>query len=107
MEAYEFPGSMPPSPTASPVVIKGLCKSYVLVVTQLLIRSQTIEGCKSLSDAYISNENWNDCLRHFAVSVMGDNIRQEARVVIKYYNAVAILCRRIVKEIKLERVLSQ
>jgi hypothetical protein len=103
LEASEFPGSRPPSPTASPANIKGLCKSYLLVVTQLLLQAQTIEACKLLSDVYISNENWNDCLRHFAVSVMGDNIRQEARVVIKYYNAVAIFCRRVVNELKLER----
>jgi hypothetical protein len=59
-----------------------------------------------LSDAYISNENWSDHLSHFTVNVLRDNIRQEARVVIKYYDAVAILCRRLVNEIKLERVLS-
>jgi hypothetical protein len=39
------------------------------------------------------------------MSLMEDNIRKEARVIIKYYNAVAILCWRVVNEVKLERVL--
>lgn len=103
LELSDFPCSRPPSPTANLSNVKGLCKSYLQVVTQLLLQAQTIEACKLLSDVYISNESWNDCLRHFTMSVMGDNIRQEARCVIKYYSAVAIFCRRVVNELNLER----
>jgi hypothetical protein len=83
LQGYEFHGSRDPSPI------------LLISSNSITLQGQTIEACKLLY-----NQNWNDCSRHFAVSVMG------ARVVIKYYNAVAIFCKRVVKEVKLERVLN-
>ena len=99
--------SCPPSSGQNPAPNRQVFASLLSVVSQLLLQSHTTEAYKLLSDVFVANDTWNETVRTFAASVIGENVRQEARSVVKYFNAIAIFCRKIVNEIQLEKKSSE
>ena len=99
----EWQGSRPPSPR-EPITSKSHCCAYLKVLTQLFLQAQTFETFKLLSEVYVNNDLWAECVRVYAMTVLHPTVKDvyEARVVIRYYRAMTIFCRKLVQDLSLD-----
>ena len=99
----EWQGSRPPSPR-EPIPTKTHCCAYLKVLTQLMIQAQTFETFKLLSEVYVNNDLWAECVRVYVMTVLHPTVKDvyEARVVIRYYRSITVFCRRLVQDLNLD-----
>lgn len=110
-------GSRPPSPTSQSLhhPQRGAFTSFLRVLTELVIQNKTVESAKLLTEVFICNDAWNECAKSFTLTALTNECKNEfqktnlleSRTAIKYYNAIAVFFKWIIREMNLDRKTNQ
>jgi serine/threonine protein kinase len=103
VEGTDFHFSRPPSPSNHSPAPKALGFACLQLVSEMLLQARTKESYKLLSDVFVSNDAWQEVVKSLSLHALGETVRQEARIVVKYLNSTAIFLRHIVNDLRLDR----